>query len=113
MSNILNPEKLMMIVEGDVEFLEEMKVAQIQTLEELRDSFADCLQSNNLDGLRSANHKAKPAIELLGADGLAALVQKGYQFLESGGGDLTIDGLIEEMKGLVAEVSKATQELTT
>ncbi|MEL6536777.1 MAG: hypothetical protein AAFQ98_15265 [Bacteroidota bacterium] len=113
MSDILNPEKLMMIVEGDEEFLEEMKVAQIQTLEELRDSFANCLQSKDLDGLRSANHKAKPAIELLGAESLADLVQKGYQFLDTGGGDVTPEGMIDEMNTLVAEVSKATQELTT
>ena len=113
MSDILNPEKLMAIVEGDAEFLEEMKEAQINTLEELRASFAACLLENTLDKLRSANHKAKPAVELLGATSLADLVQEGYQLLESGGGDdATKEGLIQRMDALTKEVQEATKGLS-
>lgn len=112
MSTVLSPEKLMAIVDGDEEFLEEMKVAQIQTLDELRSSFASHLMEGNKEGLRSANHKAKPAIELLGAEALTNLVQEAYNLLEADAGEGEKKTLITKMDDTTNKVMDATRELS-
>lgn len=112
MSTTLNPEKLMAIVEGDEDFLDAMKVAQVETLEELREQVTQHIRSENLDGLRSANHKAKPAIELLGAEALTAAVQEGYVLLENNAPDEEKEALVQKLDKIISEVIVATKELS-
>ena len=112
MPDIIQPDKLMAIVEGDEEFLEEMKVAQVQTLEELRESFATHLLGGNVEPLRAAHHKAKPAIELLGAEILTEKVQEAYQLIESNSDESTRNALIGNMNEITEQVMEATRNLS-
>lgn len=95
----------------DEKYVKEFAGASIQSFSEFRESFRKHVIARDMEELRRAGHKIKPAALMLNLDEIIEMYEKSKLLLQDNAEDEELDKLVDEMDSYCGQVLEEFREI--
>jgi len=100
----INKEMISEMMYGEEKYIREFAEASISSFSEFKTNFSEHLLNRDMESLRKAGHKIKPAALMLNLDGLMELYEKSKQQIENNALDAELKDTVSKVRSFCDQV---------
>ena len=108
---LVNRQVIVDLLFGDEEYVGQFAAASVESFTEFKDNFQQSLRTRDMDTLKKAGHKIKPAAQIMHLSPILEMYEKSKSLLENNAPENEISDLIKNMNRYCEQLLIELEEL--